>query len=290
MRYLSAWELRRCLPMELAIQAMEQAFGDDIEIPPRTLLGVSLFMAGRVGAFTGVKVVSTVAGDPAGMVVAFGGDGHPIGVVDGPALTAIRTAAGAGLATRLLARDDARVMAMLGAGTMAFDQVEAVRAVRHIDEVLVWSRTLGHARRLAERVGGEAVESTAAAVHRADVITTATPARQPLFPPEALQPGAHLNAIGAFTPEMAEIPPQVVRRARVVVDDRQAAAAEAGDLLQAHRPPDLIMGDLLAGRAPGREASEQVTLFKSVGIASQDVAAAVAALGRAEEIGAGQVL
>ncbi len=276
MRFLDAAATRAALPMEAAIAAMEQAFGPDTEAPTRIQLAGSLFMPGRVGETTGVKVVSTVPGNPVGIVVAFGADGSPLGAVDGPTLTAIRTGAGCGLATRLLARRDAGVLAMLGAGAMAYDQVEAVRTVRPIRRVLVWSRSRERAEALAARVGGEVVGDAGAAVALADVVSTATPATAPLFPPDAVRPGTHVNAVGAFRPEMAEIPPEVVRSAYVVVDDREAAAVEAGDLLQAGVKPDATLGEVLAGAAaPG---AEEVTLFKSVGIAPQDVAAAVAAL------------
>ena len=288
-RYLDAAATRACLDMGTAIAAMERAFGDDREVPVRALLGPSLFMPGRVGADTGMKVVSIVPGSPSGIVAVFDSSGACRGLVDGPTLTAIRTAAGAGLATRLLARPDAAVLAMLGAGAMAYDQVVAVSEVRPIREVLVWSRDPSRAAALAERVGGRAVADADEAVASADVVTTATPARAPLFSAAAVRPGTHLNAIGAFTPEMAEVPPAVITTARVFVDDLAAAAAEAGDLLQAGRVPDGTIADLLAGRVTGRSTAEQVTLFKSVGIASQDVAAAAAALQRAGASDAGEV-
>ncbi|HAX82611.1 MAG TPA: ornithine cyclodeaminase, partial [Actinobacteria bacterium] len=182
-----------------------------------------------------------------------------------------------GLATRLLARPDAATLAMLGAGAMAFDQVNAVMEVRPIREVLVWSRRPDHAAALASRVGGRAVADADEAVAVADVVTTATPARRPLFAAESLRPGTHINAVGAFTPEMVEIPAGAVRAARVFVDDLAAAAAEAGDLLQAGCLPDGTIADLLGGRVAGRTTATEITLFKSVGIASQDVAAAAAA-------------
>ncbi len=281
MRHLDAAAVRAALPMAAAISSQEAAFGPDTEAPPRVLLGGSLFMPGRVGQQAGIKVVSTVPGNPAGIVVVFGADGSPLGSVDGPALTAIRTGAGCGLATRLLARPDAAVMAMLGAGAMAYDQVEAVRAVRPIERVLVWSRTPERAAALAGRVGGEAVASADEAVAAADVVTTATPSRRPLFSAGALRPGTHVNAVGAFTPEMCEVPPEVVRRAFVVVDDRDAAAVEAGDLLQAGVEPHATVGELLAGAAV--PDAKDVTLFKSVGVAPQDVAAAVTALRAASD-------
>lgn len=285
MRYLGPDELRAALPMAAAIEAMVAAFGDDREVPARVQIGPSLFMPGRVGNTTGIKVVSTVPGNPSGIVVVFDGSGLPLGMVDGPALTAIRTGAGAGLATRLLALPEARTMAMLGCGSMAADQVAAVRAVRDIEQVWVWSRDRTRAEAFAEQVGGEATDDPARAVSHADIVTTATPAKQPLFEDTAVRAGTHINAIGAFTPQMVEIPAETVRRSFVVVDDVSAATREAGDLLQARRKPDATVGDLLAGRisAPGGSP----TLFKSVGIASQDVAAAAAALERAEELGRG---
>jgi len=271
--------------MPAAIEAMVAAFGDDREVPARVQLGPSLFMPGRVGETTGIKVVSTVPGNPSGIVVVFDGSGDPLGMVDGPTLTAIRTGAGAGLATRLLASPGAHTMAMLGCGSMAADQVAAVRAVRDIEQVWVWSRDPARAREFADRVGGEAVDDPGRAVFRAEIVTTATPAREPLFEDAAVRAETHINAIGSFTPQMAEIPPGTVRRAFVVVDEVAAAAREAGDLIQAGRQPDAALDDLLAGRMspPGSGP----TLFKSVGIASQDVAAAVAALARAEEQGLG---
>tara|TARA_Y100000294_G_scaffold59136_1_gene55866 strand:+ start:34323 stop:35195 length:873 start_codon:yes stop_codon:yes gene_type:complete len=288
MRYLNPEEVRAALPMPDAIESMVHAFGGDLESPNRMLLGVSLFMPGRLDSYTGVKVVSSVPGDPAGIVVVFDESGHPLGLVDGPTLSAIRTAAAPGLATDKMAAPDACVLAMLGAGAMAADQVAAVRAVRPISEVLVWSRTESSARALADLVGGQVVPDADEAVARADVVSTATPSRSPLFKASSLRPGTHVNAVGAFTPEMVEIPGEVVEEAFVVVDDRDAAAVEAGDLLRVGREPDADMADLMAGRAA--PSSEAFTLFKSVGIASQDIAAAVRALSNAEQQGLGTVL
>jgi ornithine cyclodeaminase/alanine dehydrogenase-like protein (mu-crystallin family) len=286
-RYLDADATRQALSMSACIDAMESAFGDDIEVPVRNLLGPSLFMSGRVGSDTGVKVVSTVPGKPYGIVAVFDADSACRGLVDGPTVTAIRTAAGAGLATRLLARPDTRTLAMLGAGAMAYDQVMAVTEVRPVDEILIWSRNLANAEALAERVDGTAVATPDEAVAAADVISTATPSRAPLFDPGSVNPGTHINAVGAFTPEMVEIPPETVSQALVIVDDLAAAAEEAGDLLQPGVEPAGTVGDLLAGRMAGRTSKEQLTFFKSVGIASQDVAAATAALRHAEEVGLG---
>lgn len=288
MRYLDASATRRALPMADAIDAMEDAFSAESETPLRTLVGPSLVMPGTLDDLMAIKVVSTVPGNPAGLVVVFGRDGSPLGLVDGPTLTAIRTGAGSGLATRLLARDDAKTLAMIGSGAMAFDQIEAVRAVRDIQKILVWSRTPENARALADRVGGEAVTDVDVAVRMADIVSCATPATEPLFSDASVRPGTHVNAVGAFTPEMAELDGKLLRRAYVVVDDREAAAAEAGDLIRAGRDPDATMRDLLAGTRP--QIGEDVTVFKSVGIAAQDVAAAVRALDNADREGIGQDL
>jgi ornithine cyclodeaminase len=285
MRFLDAAATRRALPMSDAIDAMKHAFSGESETPLRSLVGPSLVMPGRLDDLMAVKVVSIVPGNPAGLVVVFGDDGSPIGIVDGPTVTAIRTGAGSGLATRLLARDSAHTLAMLGSGAMAFDQIEAVKTVREITEVLVWSRNPEHARTLAERVGGEAVADADEAVRRADIVSCATPAAVPLFSERSVRPGTHVNAVGAFTPEMAELAPDLLERAYVVVDDIEAAASEAGDLIQAGRQPNTTLRDLLAGTHP--QIGEDVTVFKSVGVAAQDVAAAARALANAERDGIG---
>jgi ornithine cyclodeaminase len=267
---------------------MEHAFSGDSENPLRAQVGNSLVMPGRLDDIMAVKVVSTTPGDPAGLVVVFGPDGGPLGLVHGPTLTAIRTGAVCGLATALLATTDASTMAMLGAGAMAFDQIQAARAVRPIERVLVWSRSPLNARMIAEMVGGEHVDDADEAVAQADVISCATPATEPILSDKSVREGAHVNAVGAFTPEMVELPADLLERAYVVVDDLAAAAEEAGDLIQAGRLPDTTLRDLLAGTSP--QIGEDVTVFKSVGVAAQDVAAAHAALASADRLGIGTLL
>jgi len=288
MRYLNSTDTRQALPMADAIKAMQHAFSVDSEAPMRTMVGKSLVMPGRVDDIMAVKVVSTVPGNPAGVVVVFGPDGGPIGLVHGPTLTAIRTGAVCGLATAMLAPRDVSTLAMLGAGAMAFDQIQAVKSVRRIERVLVWSRDRSNARMIADMVGGEPVGDANEAVAEADVISCATPARQALFADSAVKEVAHVNAVGAFTPEMVELPAELLKRAYVVVDDIDAAAAEAGDLIQAGRAPDTTLRELLADKAP--EIREDVTVFKSVGVAAQDVAAAHLALVNADRLGLGMLL
>ena len=288
MRFLNAEATRAAMPMADAIEAMEHAFSGATETPLRSLVGPSLVMPGRLDDLMAVKVVSIVPGNPVGLVVVFGSDGSPLGIVDGPTLTAIRTGAVAGLATRLLAKQTASTLAMLGSGAMAFDQIEAVRAVRPIETIFVWSRNIENAERLAAKVGGEATEDPDRAVGRADIISCATPATRPLFSEASVRSGTHIIAVGAFTPDMVEVPPDLLERAYVVVDDADAAAAEAGDLIQAGRQPNTTLRELLAGTHP--EIGEDVTVFKSVGIAAQDVAAAGRALAGADRLGIGVLL
>jgi ornithine cyclodeaminase len=285
MRFLDAAATRAALGMNDAIAAMEQAFSGEVEAPMRTLVGPSLVMPGRVDDRMAVKIVSIVPGNPVGLVVVVADDGSPVGIVDGPTLTAIRTGAVSGLATRLLARDDVETLAMFGSGAMAPDQIEAIRAVRRIDRVVIWSRTLEKARLLAERVGGEAMAHADEAASTADVICCATPATKPLFANDSVRPGTHINAVGAFTPDMVELDPELMERAYVVVDDVDAAAAEAGDLIQAGRGANTTLREVLAGTHP--QIGEDVTVFKSVGIAVQDVAAASRALANAARLGVG---
>jgi ornithine cyclodeaminase len=288
MRYLNAADTRAALPMADAIEAMEHAFSGDSDSPLRTQVANSLVMPGRLDEIMAVKVVSTVPGNPTGLVVVFDEEGSPLGLVDGPTLTAIRTGAASGLATALLASGGASTLAMLGAGAMAFDQIEAVRSVRPIERVLVWSRSAVRARTLAGLIGGEVEAYADNAVAQADVVSCATPATAPLFDADQVRPGTHLNAVGAFTPMMAELAPALLERAYVVVDDVTAAAAEAGDLIQAGRDPNTDLRTLLAGTHPA--IGEDVTVFKSVGVAAQDVAAAHRALANAAEAGIGTLL
>lgn len=278
---------RASLAMGDAIKAMEQAFSGEGEAPLRFQLGSSLFMPGQLGEVTAVKVVSVVPGNPVGLVAVFDADGSPLGIVDGPTLTAIRTGAVVGLATDLLAPKSASTLAMLGAGAMAYDQVQAVRAVRDLEQILVWSRNRDHAEHLASRVGGSAVTDPDEAVARSAIVACATPAESPLFSDRAVAPGTHVNAVGSFRAGMVEVPLETVQRAYVVVDDYEAARAEAGELIQADREPNASLRELLAGAHPA--VGEDVTFFKSVGVAVQDVAAGLAALQNARELGIGLV-
>ena len=241
------------------------------------------------------------AGRPAiqALVVLFdGATGAPSALIDGRSLTALRTGAASGVGTDLLAAEDAGTMVMIGAGAQSADQIRAVCAVREIREVRVVSRTAESARNLIARITSElpgvhfvSPGSIAEAIGDADVICTATPASSPLFRTDDLPSNVHVNAIGAFTPEMCELPSELLRDARlVVVDEMEAAMAEAGDLLQAIGRGQLNVenikeiGALLKDPPP---RSGGWTVFKSVGIAAQDLEVAQLAVARARESGQG---
>ena len=319
-RILSARDVARALPMKEAIRSAKEAFvalsGGRAVQPPRAVIsrpdgrGEALFMPAWIegGAFMGVKTV-TLFGDNPGrglprlqaLLCLFDGEtGTPRAVMDAAALTAIRTGAASGAATELLAREDADTAALFGAGVQGRTQLEALCAVRPVREVRVFdpdrARAEAFARAASERLGlpVRAAASPAEALEGADVVCTATTATAPVFRDGELAPGAHVNAVGAYKPEAREIPGDTVRRALVVVDHRPAALAEAGDLLVPMKEgligPEHIhaeLGEVAAGRRPGRTAPEQVTLFKSVGTAAQDLSAAAHVLAAAERLGLG---
>ena len=232
-----------------------------------------------------------------------GETGHLAGLCDGGALTAIRTGAVAGLATQLLARADARVGAVLGAGGQARTQLEAMVCVRPLTEVRVFARDRARLERFVESCDAHvdarvvAAASAAAAVAGADVVSAATSSRAPVFDGAMLAEGAHVNGVGSFRVDMQELDQATLARAaRIVVDLRESALHEAGELVAACEagvtaPAAWVeLGALLADPSLGRRSDRDVTVFKSVGHAVQDLFAARAALAAAEELGLGQVI
>jgi ornithine cyclodeaminase len=229
--------------------------------------------------------------------------GRPSALLEGTALTALRTGAASGAATDLLSRPDSRVVAIFGAGTQAQTQLEAVCAVRPIRRAWVYNRTPSRAEALVAELAGKGnippdlrvAASPREALQDADVVCTATVSGQPVFADADLKPGAHINAVGSYTPEMQEVPADTVRRALIVVDAREAALAEAGDLLVPLRQGLITanhihadLGEIVLGKKPGRTDDRQVTLFKSVGVAVQDAAAAALACQNARALGLGR--
>jgi ornithine cyclodeaminase len=327
MLILNAVDVRRALPMSLAIDAMKQAFAAFSDgkavVPPRIHLpitrhsGVSLIMPsfvdgdGAADQALATKVVSLFDGNRArglariqAAVVVFEPDtGRPFALLDGAALTAIRTAAACGAATDLLARRDCRTLALFGAGVQARTQLEAICTVRPIEQVRIVGRDPGKVAAMIREFQNHpvvrgaliAANSPRQALQDADVVCAATTSPMPLFADTDLKPGAHLNAIGSYTPQACEVPAETVRRARVIVDSRQAAWEEAGDLIQPLRAGliglDHIhaeLGELVLGRKAGRRDDQEITLFKSVGLAVQDAVAARVALQNAGRLQLGQ--
>lgn len=314
LRILDEPTLRRLVDMPAAIAAVREGFDalhtGAVDAPVRTALAegddTTLVMPARLrdGSALGLKVVAVRPGNrdrglPAIHAVTLLLDpvtGVPSAVLDAEWLTALRTGAATGVATDLLARADAAVLAVVGAGAQAFHQVEAVAAVRSIERVRVASRSGASAVRLAERLVAEGVVARAegsasaeAAVRGADVVVTVTDSSRPVIDDSWITAGTHLNAVGGYRRDMQELPSALVARADLlVVDQVEAALAEAGDCttpLAAGliRPTDLIaLGALTSGDHPGRTGPDEVTVFKSVGNAVQDLMVARLALERAE--------
>jgi len=326
MLVLNGEDVRRALPMAEAIAGMKRAFAalseGRVVMPHRAHLGierhggVSLVMPAYVDIESGealaVKVVSLFdhnaeRGIPRiqAAVVAFEPEtGRPLALLEGATLTAIRTGAASGAATDLLARPDSRVAAIFGAGVQARTQLEAVCTVRTIESVRICDPRPDAVEGFIADLAAQSpipddlrAADPREAVADADIVCAATTSAEPVFDDADLKPGAHVNAIGSYQPHVQEIPAATVARALVVVDSREAALEETGDLIQPIAQglfgPDHIhaeLGELVLGRAAGRTSPGQVTLFKAVGVAVQDAVAASIALSRAADLGLGQAV
>lgn len=211
--------------------------------------------------------------------------GEPLAVLDGRLITEMRTAAASAVATERLARADSHVLGIVGSGVQAKSHLAALRHVRSFDEVRVWSPR--NAPAFAERHGVTAVKSAADAARGADVVVVAVSATSPVLQGRWLSPGAHVNAIGATRPNWRELDDDLVTSARIFVDSREAARRESGDVIAA-RSEVTEIGAIVSGTAPGRRDDQEITLFKSVGVAVEDVAAAALVLrSRNLELGVG---
>ena len=323
MLLVSAEEVRKALPMRETIEAMKAAYASlsagQADVPLRTRLAVpggaaSLIMPAYVQAGAGdalaVKVVSLFPNNPerglafiqAAVLVLEADTGRPDGLLEGSALTAIRTGAGSGAAIDLLAHPDSKVVAIFGAGAQGRAQLEAACSIRAIEQAWVFDPSADRARAFVRDLAGTGgipsdlavAASPEQAVAQADIICTATTSHTPVFADTDLKPGVHISAVGSYTPEMQEVPAESVARACVVVDSRSAVLAEAGDLIQPIQAglfgEDHIraeLGEIVLGRKAGRSSPEEVTYFKSVGVAVQDAMAAQLALQNARELGLG---
>jgi ornithine cyclodeaminase/alanine dehydrogenase-like protein (mu-crystallin family) len=313
--FLDAGAIQRSVPIADVLDAVEAAYRDVAAGRDRSPLrshvdladGSLLLMPGVREGGTGatVKLVTVMPGNPArglptihALVVWFDAQtGRPLALLDGATITAMRTGAASGVATRLLARRDASTLAVIGAGAQAEWQVRAVLAARPIQRVAAYSRDAAgrtaFARRMADETGivVEAAPDAETAVRGADVICCATTSTKPVFDESWVRAGAHVNGIGAFRLGMVELPPELFARASLVaIDARDASLAEAGDVVAAVERGMISEGDLVEIGTVERDWArtrdpEAVTIFKSVGLAIQDVAAAELVAGRL--IGAG---
>ena len=272
-----------------------------------TQKGVTLLMPAHLhdsGDFA-VKIVSVYAdnlklGLPTVAATVLALDPHtgmPLALMEGDSLTALRTGAAGGVAARYLARADAENVALFGAGVQARAQLRAVMAVRKIERVWIVDPFESTAKRLADDIAGwpdapavTLADSPQSAVAQADIVLAATTATTPLFDGNELKPGTHVTGVGSFTPQMQEIDANTICLARVVVDQRDAAMAEAGDIIIAKATIDAEIGEIINGDKPGRQNDEEITFFKSVGLAVQDAVTAGAVLKAAEEKGLGTVI
>ena len=314
-RILTATDVRTALPMKQAIEAMKLAYGQfsagKATVPLRSRLhtekGVSLMMPAYLhdSRDLAIKVVSVYGDNPslglptiaATVLVLDPETGTPLAFMEGDALTALRTGAGGGLAADYLARKDARTVVLFGAGVQARAQLQASAAVRSVEKVWICNRNEAAALRLAEEIAAwpQAPEVITGAVAtevlgRADMVLAATTTQTPLFDGDLLAPGTHVTGVGSFAPEMQEIDAKTVHRAKVVVDSREACTAETGDIINSQAKIHAEIGEIVNGDRPGRESEEEITFFKSVGIAAQDAVAAAAVLKAAEEKGLGTVI
>ena len=306
MKVVTADELNRILTYPALIEALREAFRSDITVPVRhhhpikqpgaeaIVLLMPAWNSGE-GSFLGCKIVTAFPDNakvdkPAiyGSYILMSGEtGEPLAVIDGTTLTAWRTACASALAASYLAREDASHMVMIGAGALAPHLVRAHASVRPIKKVTLWNRTRKRAVQTAFglSVGGlevEVVDDLEAAVREADIVSCATLSAQPLVRGKWLKKGAHVDLVGAYTPKMREADDDAIKKSRVYVDTRAGALKEAGDIVQPLKSgvlkKDGVRGDLFElcrGEAKGRGLPGQITLFKSVGTAIEDLAAAM---------------
>ena len=286
MLYLDEEDVRAHLRMEELIPAMAEALRDlsagKVQQPLRQVLSVTehqgfFGVMPAYGGGLGAKLVTFFPNNEGlpthhAMIVLFRPEtGEPLVVMDGRLITEMRTAAASAVATDLLARREVAVLAILGSGVQAQSHLEALRVVRQFRQVRVWSPR--HAVQFAQRFNVTATDSAEAAVRGADVIVVATSATTPLLKGEWLSSGAHVNAVGATRPNWRELDDEVLRRARLYVESREAASKESGDVIAAGEIFAEI-GEIVAGKKAGRQTEDEITLYKSVGVAVEDIAAA----------------
>ena len=311
--WISAEDVRRLTPMADLIAAIEQAFVSPPLSPRRSAHTISdghgtnghllLMPAWREGGRIGIKILTVlpwlgVLGKPAiqaSYVVSDAASGELLAIMDGAAITARRTAATSALASKYLSRQGSRTLLVVGAGALAHPLIEAHGAVRILDRILVWARRPERAQTIVDAAKVAGIKAAVApaletAVREADIVSCATASHEPLIRREWLSPGTHLDLIGAYTPQMCEVDAASVAAAAVFVDDQEAARHEAGDLLKAEaagafRLDSIVatLRELVTKQSQGRSDDHAITLFKSVGLALEDLAAAELILKRLDD-------
>jgi ornithine cyclodeaminase/alanine dehydrogenase-like protein (mu-crystallin family) len=312
---LNQAEVERLLDMEGCIEAMAEALASlargEVHVPLRFVVKpedepslIGLMPAHRAGdePLYSLKTVCVFPDNPKrgldahqGTVTLFdGATGEVRALMNASAITAIRTAAVSAVATRLLAREDARELGILGSGVQARSHLEALRLVRDFDRVRIFSPTAGNARALADETRADAAGSAEEAVRAADVVVTATSSTEPVLKREWLKEGAHVNVVGGRPPQMRELDVATVAASAFYVDKRESAENEAWDYRDALEAgaigPGHIrgeIGEVLIGAAPGRTSPDELTVFRSLGLAVEDLAAAEYVLRRARDTGTG---
>jgi thiomorpholine-carboxylate dehydrogenase len=287
--FLNEEQVRQYLRMADLIPAMEKALIDfsagKVTQPVRSVIKVNPpgGFLGLMPALTpdglGLKAVTfypsnAERGIPTHMATIFLVDpetGTPLAIMDGRLITEMRTAAVSAVATKLLAAPDARILGILGSGVQARSHLEALRLVRQFEEVRVWSPTREHAKQFAEEIGGRAV-SAEEAVRGADVVVTVTSSKTPILKGSSLKPGCHVNAIGACRPDWRELDDEAMSNV-VFVDSREGAMKESGDVILSGAKIYAELGEALAGKVSPR--TSETTIFKSLGMALEDIAAAM---------------
>jgi len=289
MLFLDEQQVRKHLRMEELIPAMEKALRDfsagKVTQPVRQVIAVDPpgGFYGMMPALTpeglGQKIVTfyppnAERGIPTHMAIILLNDpqtGAPLAVIDGRLITEMRTAAVSAAATKLLASPDAKILAILGSGVQARSHVEALQLVRRFEEIRVWSPNKSHAEDFAEEIGAKAM-SAEEAVRDADVIVTVTSSKVPVLRGAWLKPGCHVNAVGACRPDWRELDDDAMRNV-LFVDSREAAMKESGDVILSGVKIYAELGEAFAGKVPSR--AEETTIFKSLGMAVEDIAAAL---------------
>jgi ornithine cyclodeaminase/alanine dehydrogenase-like protein (mu-crystallin family) len=289
MLYFSEEEVRELLPMDAAIEVVEDAFKQlaaktAINHPRRRLIlptgSVLHYMAAGGTEYFGAKIYSTHPKHGAHFLFLLyrSDDARPLAIFEADHLGQIRTGAASGVATRHMAREDARTLGIIGSGHQAQSQVAAMQAVRKIDSIKVWSRTAEKRDKFAAACGAQAVATAEEAVRGADIVVTATFSREPVLEADWVAPGAHVNAMGSNQATRRELPaPLIARASRIAIDSIEQGRMESGDLLLAVETDwesVIELQDIVAGAKPGRTSPEEITLFKSNGLALEDVAAA----------------